>query len=270
MSYSSDKFCLKWNDFEQNVVTSYREMRKESDFFDVTLLCEGDTQIEAHKIILSACSPFFKILLKKNQHSHPMIYMRGLRAKDLEAIVDFIYHGETNIHQEDLDEFLALADELQLKGLAGSQENTMDATNNQKVATKQAKPPTKAAQKLEAYYESIDTEANESLTDTKNGYLPLDMVTVDSTKMLVVQETSIEDLRRRIDSMMEQVHEGENKWKCTVCGKLTIFARDLRRHIEIHMEGLWYPCNQCGEISRSSNALKCHITRHNKNSNKNF
>ena len=110
MSYSSDKFCLKWNDFEQNVVTSYREMRKESDFFDVTLLCEGDTQIEAHKIILSACSPFFKILLKKNQHSHPMIYMRGLRAKDLEAIVDFIYHGETNIHQEDLDEFLALAD----------------------------------------------------------------------------------------------------------------------------------------------------------------
>ena len=126
MSYSSEKFCLKWNDFEQNVITFYHEMRKQSDFTGVTLASEGDTQIEVHKFVFIACSPFFRSLLKKNHHSHPMIYMRGLRTKDLEAIIDLIYHGETNIHQEDLNGFLALAEELQLKGLAGSQENTLN------------------------------------------------------------------------------------------------------------------------------------------------
>jgi hypothetical protein len=58
-----------------------------------------------------------------NKHSHPLIYMRGVTAKNLIAIVDFIYHGEANIYQEDLDVFLALAEELQLKGLAGSKED---------------------------------------------------------------------------------------------------------------------------------------------------
>ena len=265
MAYSSDKFCLKWNDFEQNIVTSYKEIRKESDFSDMTLACEGDTQIEAHKIILSACSPFFRNLLKKTQHSHPMIYMRGLRAKDLEAILDFIYHGEANIYQQDLDGFLGLAEELQLKGLAGSQENTLDAASKQNHATQQPKTNKKLAQSLDRYYQSTDTDKNESFTNTKVEYIPKDMEIIDSTKILVAQETSMDDLKTIIDSMMEQVHDGENKWKCTVCGKATIFARDLRRHIETHMEGLSYPCNQCGKISRSSNALKCHITRHQNN-----
>ena len=119
MTYSSDKLCLKWHDFEQNIVSTYKELRKETDFSDVTLVCEEEYSIEAHRVILAACSPFFSNVFKRNKHSHPMIYMRGLKAKDLVAIVDFIYHGEANIYQEDLDEFLALAEELQLKGLTG-------------------------------------------------------------------------------------------------------------------------------------------------------
>lgn len=114
-----EKFCLKWNDFQKNITTSYKELRESADFSDVTLVCEEEHQVEAHRFILSASSPFFMNILKKNDHSHPLIYMRGLKAKDLTAIVDFIYHGEANILQDDLDDFLALAEELQLKGLAG-------------------------------------------------------------------------------------------------------------------------------------------------------
>jgi hypothetical protein len=68
---------------------------------------------------------FFSRVLKKNKQPNPIIYMRGVKAKDLVAILDFIYHGEANIYQEDLDEYLALAEELQLKGLVGSQNNTL-------------------------------------------------------------------------------------------------------------------------------------------------
>ena len=112
---STEKFCLKWNDFHQNMANSYKDLRSDKDFTDVTLVCDDNQQIEAHKFILSACSPFFSTLLKKNSHTHPLIYMRRLNIKNLVAILDFIYHGETNIYQEDLDNFLNLAEELQLK-----------------------------------------------------------------------------------------------------------------------------------------------------------
>ena len=128
MTYPSEKFCRKWNDFQQNIVRSYQDLRQETDFSNVTLVCEEGKQIEVHRIVLNACSPFFSTVLKRTKHSHPMIYMKGLRAKDLVAIVDFIYHGEANIYQEDLDGFLALAEELQIIGLAGSERNTLDDT----------------------------------------------------------------------------------------------------------------------------------------------
>ena len=101
MNYPSEKLCLKWNDFPQNILSFYDELRKDSDFSDVTLVCEEDTQVEAHRIILTACSSFFRRVLKRNKHSHPMVYMRDFKAKELTAIVDFIYHGEENIDQED-------------------------------------------------------------------------------------------------------------------------------------------------------------------------
>ena len=99
MTLDSDKFCLKWNDFQQNIITSYQDLRKEREFSDVTLVSEDYLQVEAHRIILTGCSPIFSTMLKKNKHSNPMIYMRGVKAKELEAIVDFIYYGEANIYQ---------------------------------------------------------------------------------------------------------------------------------------------------------------------------
>ena len=65
--------------------------------------------MEAHKAILASSSPLFLTILKGNKHSHPLIYMRGLKSEDLVALIDFIYYGETNIINEELDCFLALA-----------------------------------------------------------------------------------------------------------------------------------------------------------------
>ena len=114
---STEKLCLQWNDFKESITSSFKELREDRDFTDVTLACEDGRQIEAHKIVLASSSPFFMDLLKKNKHSHPLLYMRGLKSEDLVAIVDFLYHGEANVFQENLDSFLALAEELRLEGL---------------------------------------------------------------------------------------------------------------------------------------------------------
>ena len=116
---TSEKFCLRWNDFQENVNTAFVDLRKDSDFTDVTLACEDGYQVEAHKVILSASSPFFKNLLKRNKHAHPLIYMRGMKSEDLLAIV--LYYGEANIYQDNLDTFLNIAEELKLKGLNGEE-----------------------------------------------------------------------------------------------------------------------------------------------------
>jgi len=113
---SSEKFCLRWNDFESNISVAFRELRDDKDFFDVTLACD-DEQMQAHKVILSACSPFFRNILRRNPHQHPLLYLRGVKYSDLQSVLNFMYHGEVNVAQEELNSFLAVAEDLKVKGL---------------------------------------------------------------------------------------------------------------------------------------------------------
>ena len=102
------KLCLQWNDFQENVKVALVNLRSDKSFTDVTLACEDGQQLEAHRVILAASSPFFQKLLQTTKHPNPLIYMRGVRFEDLLAIIDFLYCGETNVFQENLDSFLSI------------------------------------------------------------------------------------------------------------------------------------------------------------------
>eukprot|EP00092_Neocalanus_flemingeri_P022647 GFUD01024565.1.p1 GENE.GFUD01024565.1~~GFUD01024565.1.p1 ORF type:complete len:346 (-),score=66.62 GFUD01024565.1:186-1223(-) len=112
----SEKFCLRWNDFETNISVAFRELREEKDFFDVTLACD-DSQIQAHKVILSACSPFFRNVLRRNPHQHPLLYLKGVKYTELLSVLNFMYLGEVNVAQDELNSFLSVAEDLRVKGL---------------------------------------------------------------------------------------------------------------------------------------------------------
>ena len=114
-------FSLKWDHFKENVACYVGGLKETTDFTDVTLACDDDGVFQAHKFMLSACSPFFENVLKIYSHPHPFIYLRGLKSSDLESIICFIYKGECNIIQQDLSNFLILAKSLQIKGLMGSE-----------------------------------------------------------------------------------------------------------------------------------------------------
>ena len=87
---NTEKLCLKWNDFQENLNTAFGVLRNDQDFADVTLACEDGTQIETHKVILASSSPFFMDIFKRNKHPYPMIFMRGLKAEALVAMFDFL------------------------------------------------------------------------------------------------------------------------------------------------------------------------------------
>jgi len=136
---SSEKFCLRWNDFESNISVAFRELRDDKDFFDVTLACD-DEQISAHKVILSACSPFFRNVLRRNPHQHPLLYLKGVKYTDLQSVLNFMYNGEVNVAQEELNSFLAVAEELRVKGLTQNQGGSQNRSKSPVIKPAQRQP----------------------------------------------------------------------------------------------------------------------------------
>merc|ERR1712025_1450387 len=116
------QFCLRWNDFQTNMVASFKHLRDEKSFTDVTIACDGQS-CKAHKMILSACSPYFKALLEENPSKHPIIILKDVPFSHLQAILEYMYAGEVNVSQADLPAFLKTAERLKVKGLAEVNQN---------------------------------------------------------------------------------------------------------------------------------------------------
>jgi len=122
---SDQRFSLKWNNYQSHLVTAFESLLGESDFVDVTLGVEG-RRLSAHKMLLSACSPYFRELLKGNPCQHPIIVLRDIRYDDLHALLQFMYNGEVNVAQDQLNSFLKSAEHLKVRGLT---DNTDDDNN---------------------------------------------------------------------------------------------------------------------------------------------
>ncbi|XP_015177952.1 PREDICTED: broad-complex core protein isoforms 1/2/3/4/5-like isoform X2 [Polistes dominula] len=113
---SSQQFSLRWNNYLRHITCAFGTLRTDEDLVDVTLSCEGK-RIRAHKMLLSACSTYFRDLFKENPCQHPVIIFRNVKFDDLAALVDFMYRGEVNVVQEQLTSFLTTAELLAVQGL---------------------------------------------------------------------------------------------------------------------------------------------------------
>jgi len=112
-----EKYSLSWDDHKKNIGEAFVGLRKDKHFCDVILACE-DHQFQAHKIVLSAGSLFFDQVLKSHKHPSPLVYLKGVEAKHMELLLDFMYCGEVALEQEELESFLRSGEELGVKGLA--------------------------------------------------------------------------------------------------------------------------------------------------------
>ena len=105
------------SNFEKCASKSFRDLSSQDEFADVTLVSEDDRQIKAHKVVLGACSSVLKNILVRNHHQHPLIYLIGVKYLELKSLIDFIYLGQTQIAQENLESFMNTALQFQVKGL---------------------------------------------------------------------------------------------------------------------------------------------------------
>ncbi|XP_046392409.1 zinc finger and BTB domain-containing protein 17-like isoform X2 [Ischnura elegans] len=114
---ASDQFCLRWNNFQSSIITNLECLKSDEELVDVTLSCEGKA-IKAHKLILSACSSYFKAVFKENPCAHPVVILKGVSFTDITSVISFMYQGEVHIAQDKLESFLRTAELLEVRGLA--------------------------------------------------------------------------------------------------------------------------------------------------------
>ncbi|GAB0092168.1 BTB domain-containing protein [Sergentomyia squamirostris] len=127
------QFCLKWNSYQSNLTSEFDQLLQNESFVDVTLACDGHS-IKAHKMVLSACSPYFQALFFDNPCQHPIIIMKEVKWPELKAVVEYMYKGEINVSQDQIAPLLRVAQMLKIRGLAdvnGDQDvNTSSSSTN--------------------------------------------------------------------------------------------------------------------------------------------
>jgi len=289
---SSEKFCLKWNDFEANVSSAFRDLRDEKDFFDVTLACD-DNQIEAHKVIVSACSPFFRNVLKRNPHQHPLLYLKGVKYRELLAVLNFMYQGEVNVAQDDLNCFLSVAEELKVKGLTqGSSDSQSQPRQSAEPKTESFKPdkksrggPVQSVQSVqsveeddiqevtpvksepvaavEPHYDPIDPQAGAVALDDTYQEETYDYEAYDDVAGALDPNTGLpyadgnKDFDSEIRSRMENL--GSGRWQCKECFYISQSC-NVKKHIESkHLIPQDYSCVHCGQVLRGRHAYNNHL-----------
>ncbi|XP_019881134.1 longitudinals lacking protein, isoforms A/B/D/L isoform X20 [Aethina tumida] len=111
------QFCLRWNNHQSTLVAVFDTLLENGTLVDCTLAAEGKC-LNAHKVVLSACSPYFESLLSRHFDKHPILILKDVKFQELKAMMDYMYRGEVNISQDQLGALLKAAESLQIKGLS--------------------------------------------------------------------------------------------------------------------------------------------------------
>ena len=238
----SEKLCLQWNDFKENVNSAFGKLRNDKEFSNVTLACEDGQDIDAHKVILAASSPFFEKILKKSKHPHPLIYLRGFQSKDMVSILDFLYFGEANVFQEDLDSFLAIAEEIRLKGLTNQTSSDLiqehEETQRPETIQKDRDLPTKSTALHQDLKRNVPSSASTIAT-----------ISNQSSTNLQALDEKVKSMMKKGQNMIPNGKQANGTPRqatssiCKVCGKegtMTSIIEHIERN---HLEGIFIPCD---------------------------
>merc|ERR1712129_464259 len=217
---ASDRINILHQEFSEFTGSAFNVLYSDHEFTDVTIVCDEDKQVEAHKVILSSSSKFFRRILLRNPHQHPLIYLKGVAYENLEYILQFIYLGQIELSTDNLTLFIETAKELEINGLTdavfGKEEPTENTSTQENGYNKEPFTHIEKDFKPEMSESLIFTTANES--DISMSETPLDI----TTKVL----------------------------QCDQCTETFPGKSELKKHIRTIHEGLSYPFTHGERVSR--------------------
>ncbi|XP_011882294.1 PREDICTED: transcription factor Ken-like isoform X2 [Vollenhovia emeryi] len=185
------QFCLRWNNHQSTLIQNFDTLLESGTLVDCTLAAEGKT-LKAHKVVLSACSPYFECLLSEHYDKHPVFILKDVKFKELKAMMDYMYRGEVNISQDQLAALLKAAESLQIKGL--SESKTAGSSKTESRPQKSVSQPTAPSLDIPHASSGLTIEKNkvprQSLAQSSVGDMPEDSASPQVSKGLSSREGS--------------------------------------------------------------------------------
>ena len=242
-----EKYSLAWQSYSDHLKIMMKEMMMNEDFSDVTLVTEDKKQIWANINILSACSPVFRDILKKDKNLKPIMYLRGVNFSELESIMQFIYLGEATFSKERFDELLAVAKSLEIKELCNAKNESNDYPDDSpKCSPNDQDTSNELVEEKAVISDIINTQAPQQ----KQGIVRV------TGKFNQCHETNSGP--GALSAHKQSVHQGV-KYACNQCEKQFTEQGSLKRHILSKHEGVKYPCDQCHYQTTTHSNLIVHI-----------
>ena len=233
----TELFTLSSNDFGQNCQTAFQGFWNDREFSDVTLATDDGSQLSAHKIVLSSCSQFFRNLLSKNPHPHPLIFLMGVQVRELEGLLSYIYQGHCDMRQEDLDNFLKTGKDLLINGLTQDLYNAKESDFNRGESN--------------AYFEeSYVGEKSEMGTLFQSQNVGEKNLTCDKC-----------DYRTHFSHNLTKHYKAKHtnvKYDCKLCEYSARWQQVLAQHVKNVHEGIKHSCDQCDFKATAVGTLKNH------------
>ena len=290
-----NNFSLNWKNFQDHLQDTVKGLKTDDEFSDVTLVCDNLRKIEAHKILLSACSPVFKNILQGSMKQTMVIFLRGIDYEDLESLIHFIYTGEVTINKERLNDFLQSAKDLEIKDLGveniDSEELKEDYVERNKEPYNEIKKPSGVkcvkcdeyfvnGKKMQKHFRQVHEEKKfacnfcdykglhvghlKSHIEIKHGGRKIGIATPSQPSLSI--DTKIKDPSEEL--IKKTLHELPEYplplfYPCDECDKRFSDKTALNRHAQVDHEGLLYRCDHCDHTSKRMDHLKHHVlTQH--------
>merc|ERR1712202_30195 len=274
---TSDDFLLTKNNFELCTKNAFKNLINETEFSDVTLACSDDKQVQAHKVILGACSPFFKKIFRKNPHQHLLLYLKGVEHKDLKAILELMYLGETKINKNHLDSFLNAAQELKVDGLIFPEANEPEGKESEENKENYDESGDYMRESSSGTDENEEEKAEKNDIDRENetaGKFKCDLCDVYITHKWNMMRHKVRvhgvgnkesrspmTLSNAKDSSMEMEESNPKIYACDQCSFTSAHPTSIKRHIQAKHEGIRHKCQVCDFHASQTHDLKRHTMR---------
>jgi len=284
-------YNLEWDEFQNNAGKMLKNLLNDQHLTDVTLACEGDKQLKAHKLVLSSSSPFFQNLLMKNPHPNPLIYLRGVSFAELKSLIKFIYLGQTEVLQDDLDHFMEVAQEFKIQGLLGDSDSATvydhqkfpkgDMGNPEKPGNYEENPHHSIKHEVEVqskyfqranstekqledqlypsyptpkfnFNDALDAFDDIDMSDAKSDENSKETFGCDHCQFKTKSSSSLNRHQRLLHTSSRQ------KYHCDLCDKIFSMSHGLAKHKKTAHDDKKYNCNKCGFEAVGEYRLRAH------------
>ena len=290
MAKKSESLVLQNSEFAENHVDYYRELMEYKEMTDITLACDDDSSIEAHKFILCASSPFFKNIIRNSRHQSPYVYLKGIKIEDLQALITFMYTGETKIKANEIKRFLTTAHELKVAGLIKNmeegvgdkvrikQEDTPVNTLSEEVEPGESPAVVRMIEDIENELECVTEAEAQGTEKSSRNRTESESKHKDESMSKGENKTEMKEKTKRGRPRKEKTYDAEVLKKeintrityvfdralqkpvyvCKECNLTFPFKRAAAGHVEVHLNGSGVICTNCGAMFSGAKTLADH------------